>query len=305
MKKITSKQVLHFIKSYAVMTLAGILNAISLFSFVNPVNLIAGGFSGLSSTLTHVLVLFVDVEFEQLMSVVYFIMNIPLLICSLIFLRGDFTFKTIWATLVSTVFLGLIPKDLQFDSSPIICVIFGGILIGVAMYIAYEENGSNGGTEIIGRIVNKYHPEVDVSRVILICNFFITFAGSIVTVLVVPEAQVDIILYSFIYILIGGNVLGMLRRGFNHPQKFLIITTEYEQIGKDITRQFQRGYTTFDLENSYDGKTRKMLAVVVQYRQMNLLKQLVRKRDPHAFTMIKDVSDVFSRPTFNRNYKTK
>lgn len=305
MKKITSKQVLHFIKSYAVMTLAGILNAISLFSFVNPVNLIAGGFSGLSSTLTHVLVLFVDVEFEQLMSVVYFIMNIPLLICSLIFLRGDFTFKTIWATLVSTVFLGLIPKDLQFDSSPIICVIFGGILIGFAMYIAYEENGSNGGTEIIGRIVNKYHPEVDVSRVILICNFFITFAGSIVTVLVVPEAQVDIILYSFIYILIGGNVLGMLRRGFNHPQKFLIITTEYEQIGKDITRQFQRGYTTFDLENSYDGKTRKMLAVVVQYRQMNLLKQLVRKRDPHAFTMIKDVSDVFSRPTFNRNYKTK
>lgn len=287
------------------MTLAGILNAISLFSFVNPVNLIAGGFSGLSSTLTHVLVLFVDVEFEQLMSVVYFIMNIPLLICSLIFLRGDFTFKTIWATLVSTVFLGLIPKDLQFDSSPIICVIFGGILIGFAMYIAYEENGSNGGTEIIGRIVNKYHPEVDVSRVILICNFFITFAGSIVTVLVVPEAQVDIILYSFIYILIGGNVLGMLRRGFNHPQKFLIITTEYEQIGKDITRQFQRGYTTFDLENSYDGKTRKMLAVVVQYRQMNLLKQLVRKRDPHAFTMIKDVSDVFSRPTFNRNYKTK
>ena len=287
------------------MTLAGILNAISLFSFVNPVNLIAGGFSGLSSTLTHGLVLFVDVEFEQLMSVVYFIMNIPLLICSLIFLRGDFTFKTIWATLVSTVFLGLIPKDLQFDSSPIICVIFGGILIGFAMYIAYEENGSNGGTEIIGRIVNKYHPEVDVSRVILICNFFITFAGSIVTVLVVPEAQVDIILYSFIYILIGGNVLGMLRRGFNHPQKFLIITTEYEQIGKDITRQFQRGYTTFDLENSYDGKTRKMLAVVVQYRQMNLLKQLVRKRDPHAFTMIKDVSDVFSRPTFNRNYKTK
>ncbi len=305
MKKITYKQVLHFIKSYAVVSLAGVLNAISLFSFINPVNLIAGGFSGLASTLSHVFVLFLDVEFEQLMSVVYFVLNIPLLICSLIFLRGDFTFKTIWATLVSSVVLGILPKDLQFNSSPIICVIFGGLIIGVAMFIAYEENGSNGGTEVIGRIVNKYHPEVDISRVILLCNFFITLSGSIVTVVVVPEAQVDIILYSFIYVLIGGNVLGMLRRGFNHPQKFLIVTTEYEKIGQDITRQFQRGYTTFDLENSYDGRTRKMLSVVVQYRQMNILKLLVRKRDPHAFTIIKDVSDVFSRPTFNRNYKTK
>ncbi len=305
MKKINSKQVLKITKGYLAATIAGTLNAISLFTFVNPANLIAGGFSGLASVISHVLEAFVGIDFDKSMSIMYFALNVPLLICSLIFLRGDFTFKTIWATLVSSFVLGILPQDFKFYDSTLISVIFGGIIIGVAMYIAYEENGSNGGTEVIGRLVNKYHPEIDLSKVILFSNFFITLSGSIVTILVVPDAKFDIILYSFIYVVIGSNVLGMLKRGFNHPQKFLIITTEYEKIGQTIAEYFKRGYTSLDLESSYDGKKRKIIAVVVQYRQMYLLKHIIKKYDPNAFTVIKDVYDVFSRPTFNRSYKTK
>lgn len=304
-KKINSKTIFNFLKGYFAVTVAGVLNAVSLFTFVNPATLIAGGFSGLSSVLSHVLVLFVDVPFDKLMSVVYFVLNVPLLVCSLIFLRGDFTFKTIWATFVSTFVLGILPTDFKFHGATIISVIFGGLLVGVAMYVAYEENGSNGGTEIIGRIVNKYRPEIDISKVILIANFLITLSGSFVTIIVVPDAKVDIILYSFMYVLIGGNVLGMLKRGFDHPQKFLIITTEYEAIGGKISEYFKRGYTCLDLDHSYDGKKRKMIVVVVQYRQMHSLKHIIKKHDPNAFTVIKDVYDVFSRPTFNRSYKTK
>lgn len=305
MKKPTSQQITHFLTSYAAVTFAGILNAVSMFCFLNPVHIIAGGFSGLSQSLTYVLVLFIDTTFDDLQPIVYFLMNVPLLLVALILLRGDFTFKTIWATVVATLVLGILPQDLQFSDSKLICVIFGGFMLGFSMYIASEFNGSNGGTEVIARIVNKYHPEVDISRVILACNVCVTFTGSVVTVCVVDDAQIDIILFSFMYVLISGTVMGMFKRGFNHPQKFLIVTTEYEKIGAEISRQFGRGYTSFDTENSYDGKQRKMLSVVVQYRQMHQLKQLVKQCDPHAFTMIKDVYDVFSRPTFNRSYKKK
>ena len=304
MPKITSKQVLKLIKEYVWVGLGGVLNAISLFTFVNPATLIAGGFSGLSSVLSHVCVLFMDATFDSIMSVMYFVLNVPLLICSLIFLRGDYTVKTIWATVVSSIVLAILPEGFKFSGAPLIAVIFGGILVGLAMYVAYENNGSNGGTEIIGKIVAKYHPEIDISNVILIANFIITVSGSIVVIFITKES-VDIILYSLMYVLIGGNVLGMLKRGFNHPQKFLIITSQYEKIGHDISRYFKRGYTVFDVEGSYDGVKRKMLVVIVQYRQLYFLKHIIRKRDPRAFTVIKDVYDVFSRPTFNRSYKTK
>ena len=242
------------------------------------------------------------------MSYVYIVLNIPLLICSLIFLRGDFTFKTIWATIVCTVTLRVLAyfPDLKFDDNTrIISIIFGGVLIGLAMYIASENNGSNGGTEVIAKIVSKYHPEIDLSKVILFANFAILLGGSII-VMIKVEFNIAIVIYSAIYVLIGSNVMAMFKRGFNHPQKFMIVTTEYEQISEDITRYFKRGCTCLDVVSSDENAPpKKIVMVVVQYRLRKHLMQLVRHRDPHAFTFVKDVHDVFSRPTFNRSYKLK
>ncbi|MCM1290064.1 MAG: YitT family protein [Corallococcus sp.] len=308
MKKITSKQALAKLAEYLWVTVAGILNAVSLAVFVNPSTLIPGGFSGLASVFSYIIEsVLPNVNFNSVYYIIYGAINLPLLICSLVMLRGDFTFKTIWATAVSIVVLAFIPENFKFDApkARIIAVIFGGVMIGLAMYIANMHNGSNGGTEVIARIVAKYRPEVDLSKVIMIANFSITIVGSVVVMIVKDNVTVDIILYSIMYILIGGTVMGMFKRGFNHPQKFCIVTTAYEEIGLALTEKFKRGYTTMDVENSFDGQKRKMIAVVVQYRQMQHLKQIIKRLDPHAFTFVKDVYDVFSRPTFNRSYKTK
>ena len=308
MKKLTAKSFFTKVKEYLLVTVGAIINAISMYTFVNPNNLIAGGFSGLSSALTYLVdPLVQSMTYDELMSVVYIALNIPLLICSLIFLRGDFTFKTIWATVVCTVALRLLAflPDLKFTHSRLIAIIFGGILIGVAMYIASEQNGSNGGTEIIARIVSKYHPEIDLSKVLLISNFIITFGGSLIVMFKV-KLDIAIVIYSMTYIIIGSTSFGMLKRGFNHPQKFMIVTTEYEQIAADITQYFKRGCTCMDVVNQDENAPpRKIVMVIVQYRQRRYLKALVKHRDPHAFTFVKDVYDVFSRPTFNRSYRLK
>ena len=307
--KLTTKSILTKIKEYLWITVAGIVNGISMYTFINPAHLIAGGFSGLSSVLTYILEPLVGIGFETLMSIVYFVLNIPLLICSLIFLRGDFTFKTIWATVVCTATLAILAyfPQLQFTdtSARLIAIIFGGIMIGYAMYIASEYNGSNGGTEVIAKIVAKYHPEIDLSNVILFANLFINVLGSVIVIFVKNESPI-IAIYSLMYIFIGTTAMGMFKRGFNHPQKFMIVTTEYEQITADITQYFKRGCTCMDVVNpDKNAPPKKIVMVVIQYRQMTHLKQLIKLRDPHAFTFVKDVHDVFSRPTFNRGYKFK
>ena len=288
------------------MTVAGLLNALSLAVFVNAARLVPGGFSGLASVIASLLET-EKLPFNSIYYIIYGAINLPLLICSLIMLRGDFTFKTIWSTVVCIVALAFIPEDFVFDdpSARLISVIFGGILIGFSMYLANLYNGSNGGTEVLAKIVAKYRPEADLSKVIMIANFAIAIAGSVVVMTVKGGTTVDSIIYSIMYILIGGNVMGMFKRGFNHPQKFCIITTKYNEIGEALTYKFKRGFTTMDIENSYDGQTRKMVMVVVQYRQMPQLKKIIKQLDPNAFTFVKDVHDVFSRPTFNRSYKQK
>ncbi len=284
------------------------LNAVTLYVFLNPTKLIAGGFSGLSSALTYILKLFVDsVGYDQLMSLVYFIINIPLLICSVVFLRGDYTIKTIYATFVCTGALAVFPymRIPQFTESRTIGVIFAAVCIGFSMYIASEYNGSNGGTEVIARIVHKFHPEIDLSKVIMISNFLIAVVGSVI-VIVIEHENLTIVFYSLAYVVLGSTFMGMFKRGLNHPQKFMIVTTEYEQLVQDITDYFKRGCSCVDVEKTDpEEPQRKIVMVVVQYRQRQYLKQLIKARDPHAFVFIKDVYDVFSRPTFNRSYKTK
>ena len=309
MKKLTGKSFLKLLKEYLVLAVGSILNAICMYSFINPAKLIAGGFSGLASTLMYIFKGIIPISPDNLMSIFYFVLNVPLLICSLIFLRGDFTFKTIWTTIVCSGALALLPMinfpTFTDDNAKLIAVAFGGIMIGLAMYLAAINNGSNGGTEIIAKIVAKYHPEVDLSNVVLIANLLIAAGGSVVVMLTENEG-LSTIIYSYMYIFMGSTVFGMFNRGFDHPQKFMIITAEYEALASDIVNKFKRGCTFIDTKSTMpDQPERKIIVVVVQHRQAQALKQMIKARDPNAFTIVKDVYDVFSRPTFNRSYKTK
>jgi len=281
-----------------------------MYCFIDPCNLIAGGISGLSSAVAYIICHFVgEAYFEPVKWIVYFVLNAPLLICALIFVRGDFTFKTIWATVVCTLvgflFTAYLPKSFQFSDSPLIAIIFGGFIIGLSMYMASEENGSNGGTEVIAKIVAKKKPGTDLSNIILFCNFIIMLAGTVI-VMVFKGKRMEVVIYSFVYILLGSTVMGIFKRGFNHPQKFLIVTTNYDEMSRAIIERFKRGLSYIDVENTReDSKDRKIIVVVIQYRQASQLKHIIKKYDPAAFTIVKDVHDVFSRPLFNRSYKTK
>ena len=86
------------------------------------------------------------------------------------------------------------------------------------------------------------------------------------------------------------------------PQKFMIVTREYDKISQEILTRFKRGLTLLEVDDDPD---KKVIMVIVQFRQAVQLKQIIKKYDPSAFTFVKDVYDIFSRPSFNRSYKTK
>ncbi len=281
---------------YFMVTIAGACNAVSMHVFVNPNKLVPGGFSGLASVIYYIIP-------SINISYIYIAINIPLLICSLIFVKGHFTFKTIWATVVCTILLRYIPENFIFTNSMLIAVIFGGVCVGFAMHLAAAYGGSNGGTEVIAKIVAKKRPEIDLSKVVFVANLCVLIIGG--ALLMILEGQsIWVIVYSFIYILCGAKFMGMFDRGFDHVQKFLIVTDKYKELSEVITCRFHRGVTLMDMFDE-KGNIRdvKMVMVLCQYRQAAALRQIIKKYDSEAFVIIKDVGDVFSRPTFNRSYR--
>lgn len=280
---------------YALVSLGAFLNAFSLHAFVNPLKLIPGGFSGIASVLYY----FVP---SVSMSLIYVIINIPLLVCAIIFIKGDYTLKTIWSTLFCSLCLAILPAELVFVDAPLISVLFGGMLIGISMYVGYIANGGNGGTEVIAKIVSIKRPEKDPSSIILICNMAIMSIGTIMLVFVQKQSLM-IAVYSVIYVLLGTNIMAMLNRGFNHPQKFYIITKHHKEMSKDLVKKLRRGLNcidTFDIDGNI--REQKSIVLVCQYRQSSLVKKIIKQHDSQAFVFVKDVSYVFSRPDFHRSY---
>ncbi len=278
------------------MTVAGTLIALSLHIFINPLQLLPGGFSGIASLISYIVP---SLE----VSTLYLLLNIPLLIVALFVMRGDYTFKTIWATTVSSVVLALLPDELVFVEQPLISVVFAGFIFGTAVFIAHQNNGSNGGTEVIGKMVAIKRPELDISKSLLTLNMSVLVVGSIVMIIVANQSPISIF-YSATFITIEGAVLGMLSRGFNHPQKLLIITKSHQAIGSEILEKTHRGVT---LIPTYDKcgceREDKIVVVLCRYRQCSLLKHIVAKHDKDAFVIIKDIHYIFSRPDFIRGYQ--
>jgi len=282
---------------YFMMAVSAFVTAIAVYVFINPNKTVPGGITGVATTLYN---LFPSMEVSEY----YLILNAPILIVAMIFLRGDYTFKTVVASLVASFFMKLFEKfvpNFMFTDSPLIASIMAGMLLGLAMYIPYLNNGSNGGTEIFGKLAEKYRPEWNFSLVITIVNMVILLVGSYF--MIATGGDFMLIVYSAITIVVGGKVMDLLAQGVDHPKKFMIVTTQPQQITDAVLSKFGRGVTVMDMYND-DGtlKQTKMVLVVVQYRQAATLRRLIKKVDNQCFAFVKDVGDVWTRPTFNRSY---
>ena len=280
---------------YFMITIGAFVTAIAVYVFVNPNKTVPGGITGVATTLCA---LFPSWE----ISTVYLLLNAPILVVALIFLRGDYTLKTVWATIACSLFMELFPKDFVFTDSPLIASIMAGLFLGISMYMPYWYNGSNGGTEVLGKLAEKFRPGSNISSAITVVNMLILVVGSYF--MITTGSDVMVIVYSAITIVVGGKVMDFLMQGVDHPQKYMIVTTQYQQITQALLDAFNRGVTILDMYNE-DGtlKDTKIVLVVVQYRQSATLRRLIKKVDSQCFAFVKDVNDVWTRPGFNRSYK--
>ncbi len=286
------KKVLTKIKEYVLVCFAAGINSFLLHTFVNPIQLIPGGVSGLASITNYI--------FPQIpISILYFAYNVPLLIWALISLRGDFTIKTIVATIFGSVCLEYLPKELIFadEQGILISSIMAGILCGISMYVIYCNNGSNGGSEVVARIINKNHPEIDVGHVIMIINLVLLLAGGILL------QDLMILVYSLVMSFCASSSLDIFTRGFDHPLRFSIVTKNADKLAKQISDTFGRGVTIFPVYNEKGEKSDyQEVVAVVQYRQSARLRRIIKK-EGGCFVCVKEVINIFTRPVFHRYYR--
>ena len=261
-------------KDFALIIAGGFVQALALAFFLVPNELVSGGVSGFAQLGYYV--------YGLPIGMMTIIANIPLFIIGWRFLGGPrFAVRTILCVVSYSVFTDLLLEltDSQpFTGDILLATIFGGLILGLGLGLVYLGRGTSGGTDIIGRIMNK-RLGMSVSNAYMITDSLaVILAGFVFTW--------DKALYGIIMIYLSGVAADMISQGTNAVRSAMIVTNKTQEVAAAISDELGRGATIIQAKGSYTNDDKPILYCVVTPGEVVRLKTLVHDTDPTAFMVV-------------------
>ena len=243
-----SNKYFQIIKEYSIVTLACVVMAFNINYFFLANKLAEGGIAGISLIIHYL----TNIDIGYL----YFILNIPLIILAYMFIGKDFLIKTLFATLVLTIFLKIFGNFRGPIDDILMAAIFGGGINGIA----------------IGKIL------LTIDFIILSMVAFIF--GKI------------IFMYTLISLLVSAKMVDIIQEGIYSAKGVTIMTNKVEELKNKIMEDTGRGITLINAKGAYTQKEIGMLYCVVGKYQLMKVKSIVKEIDPEAFMIVNQVHEV-------------
>lgn len=267
------------IREYLLTTLGIALTAIALEYFFFPCDIAAGGVSGIGLVINKVLGL--DT------SMVVLILNVLLFILAFLILGKSFGAKSIYATIMLSVFMWIIEKYFTpgiLTENMFLASFFGSIILGMGAAIVFHQGASTGGTSIIASIISKFTP-IGIGISVLLTDSF-------VCILAISVFGVDKGLFGFFSVILIGLVIDKFIDGFNTCKQVFIITSKEKVIVNHIIKNIDRGCTVLNGNGGYTGSDVKIIYTVLNTKQFIALKKYVKEIDPDAFVTVNESTEV-------------
>lgn len=286
------------VKEYALVTLGVISYALGWSIFLLPNNLIGGGVSGFASILFYATGL--------PMGVTYFILNVLLLVIGTKILGTGFGGKTIYAIVMTSVMLSIMPKIIPADfihefalsNGKLICTFLGGIIAGFGIGLSISQGGSTGGTDIVALVWCRFYP-ASPGRVILIIDVAIilssllfpsyTEAGDLLPF----TDKLAVVVYGLIQVTVSGYAIDLYLSGSKQSVQAFIFTKKVNEMADAIAFDMKRGVTVLPAKGWYSKEDKQVLMVVTRKTDLNLLLRYVKSIDPDAFLSVSSVMGVY------------
>ena len=258
--------------------LGNFLLAVSVAYFVLPFDILSGGVAGIS-IITKGL-------WGWSPTLIIDILVVGLFVIGAFVLGREFAVKTALSSIVYPVFLEILvrfPIELEIDI--LMSVIFGGLIAGVGVGIAFRHNASTGGTDIISLIANKYL-DIPVSTAVMITDGIITARGLIVYGL-------QDVLLGIIYIYASTVAINKIMvPKSNEAVALYIITEKKQEICEFIHVDLSRGTTLLQGKGGFTEQEKDIILTVVSKNQYVRLSKFIEKADPYAFVIVSDAKEI-------------
>ncbi|MEO0273091.1 MAG: YitT family protein [candidate division WOR-3 bacterium] len=265
---------------FVVITLGTLLTALGIVVFIAPNKIAAGGVSGISIILHHL--------FHFPIGLTMLVINLFLFVLAFFLLGSEFGIKSIYATIILSVFVDLlgwiIPSSLYIDDI-VIATIFGDLLTGTGIALVMSRGSSTGGTDIVAMIARKY-TNIDVGKALMGVDLVITLFAGIFFGKIIG-------MYSLLAVIINTNTIDYVLEGITTSFQAFIVTSKPFAIKDRVIKELNRGVTFLKAIGGYTGEEKLGILVVLKSpREIVKLKEIVKEEDPAAFMTISHVREV-------------
>ena len=273
-------------KNMIMLTAAGIINAIGITIFLNPVKLYDSGISGTSMLIAGIS--------RIPLSVCLLLLNIPLFLYGLKRQGKRFTLYAIYTVFIYSLAAWLITDVLPIDvslASPLagqdllLCALFGGLISGIGSGLAIRFGGAMDGIEVMAVIFAK-RMGITVGTFVMAYNLVLyIICGIVLNSWILP-------LYSIVTYMAALKTVDFIVEGLDRAKSAMIITDKPDEICRELSAAFETGTTKIDAVGGYSKANKTIVYFVVNRFQVTKMCDIIKAVDPNAYVTITEVADV-------------
>lgn len=269
------------LRKVIITTFASIIVSAGVYFFMIPYNLTIGGTAGLSIALAKFMPGIPVGAFQLGINVILFIL-------AFLLIGSEFGGLSIYATVVLSialiVFEKLIPNVQPLVDTPFMSMIIGVGVTAVGIALTLNQNASTGGTDIVGKILNKYM-HVDLSVGVFIADFSVVVMGYV-------AYGINAAMYALVGILFNAVVIDKVLTGYKTRIKVYINSRYWEGINEFIVHELVRGSTLYEVKGGYNKNERVMVETILTRPEYIKLMNFIREFDDTAFVNVATVNEV-------------
>ena len=256
--------------------------------FVFPNNFAPAGINGIVTMIQYL--------FHFKVGYLSLIVNIPMLIVACFVLNRAYAFRTLTfilvfsAALLISERLGIAESDIVFRATDVggrlLAAIAAGFFNGFLYSMSVRMGGSTGGSDVVGEFIHHVHPEYNTVWIIFTINAVVALGSFFVY-----DFRYEPVILCVVYIFVNGRTSDAIFKGNRAAAKFEVITTQPEQLSRELITTLHHGCTVLHAEGMYTHSNRAMLVCVINRRQIVDFERIIRKYD-NTFAYISTVNGI-------------
>ena len=266
-------------KTFAGTTVGCLITGFAIAVFYHHSQLISGGITGVAMILNY--------KLGWSTSLLNLLLNIPIFIAGFIFLGKKHIIFSIYGTVVTSLALQLFEGiTIPYESS-LTTVALGGAIAGFGAGLMIRCGGTAGGTDIIGKILNKYF-SIAIGTTQMIFNIVMLIIYGFLF-------DLDLAILTMATSIMASYINNYINDGIDRRRVLQIVTSKPDELSARIWEDLKRGVTSLPCEGGMTHLHHRMLYVVISKFQLAAIKRIIKEVDPEAFFTIHVTTGVYGK----------